>query len=387
MKEAIRLAFRNLWGAGIRTWLNAGVLAFSLIIVIFFTGLIDGWNEESRREGIAWEYAEGHLYHKDFDLLDAFTYLDGHGVLPQEEQVGLTPVLFRSITLYPQGRMVSALLKGIPTDQNVVKLPTASLDTVINGIPVMVGSRMADLLKVEVGDEIMMRWRDKYGAYDAQTVTIVKVFDCIVPGVDGGQIWMSLDKMAELTAMQGEASYFLADEDFDENSFKNDDWKYSDKEVLLKPMTDVINTKKSSGVFLYMLFLGIGLLAIFDTQVLSIFRRQKEIGTYIALGMTRWQVVRIFTFEGVMYSFFAVILAAVFGTPLLWLIAKVGYPMPGDASDYGMIMSNVIYPVYGLGLVVKSALSLMIFATLISFLPARKITKLNPILALKGKAF
>ena len=33
---------------------------------------------------------------------------------------------------------------------------------------------------------------------------------------------------------------------------------------------------------MYGLLLNIALLAIFDTQVLSIFRRQKEIGTYIA---------------------------------------------------------------------------------------------------------
>ncbi len=125
MRQAFQLAFRNLWGAGIRTWLNAAVLAFALIIVIFFTGLIDGWNEEARREGIAWEYAQGHLYHQNFDPNDPFTFLDGHGQLSQNEQHGLTTVLLRSITIYPHGRMVSALLKGIPADQKVVQLPTA----------------------------------------------------------------------------------------------------------------------------------------------------------------------------------------------------------------------------------------------------------------------
>ncbi len=233
----------------------------------------------------------------------------------------------------------------------------------------------------------MMRWRDKNGTYDALMVTVVKIFETIVPSVDQGIIWIDLEKMEALTAMEGEASYYIADENFNPSTFRNSEWKFSNSELLLKMLTDMINTKKSSGIFLYLLFLGIGLLAIFDTQVLSIFRRQKEIGTYIALGMTRWQVVRIFTFEGMMYSLFAVVLAAIFGTPLLWGLAKIGFPMMSSGEDYGMIIADVIYPVYTLELVLKSAFSLIAFATLVSFLPARKIAKLNPVLAIKGKAF
>jgi len=40
------------------------------------------------------------------------------------------------------------------------------------------------------------------------------------------------------------------------------------------------------------------LLAVFDTQVLAIFRRRKEMGTLMALGMTRWDIISLFTLEG-----------------------------------------------------------------------------------------
>ncbi len=385
MRQAFQLAFRNLVGAGLRTWLNAIVLAFALIVVVFFNGLIDGWNGEAKRESTAWEYNAGHLYHADLDLHDPFTYLDGHGVLAKEKQEGLTPVLLRSITLYPQGRMVPALLKGIPVDQSIVSLPTSYLRGEEGGaFPVIIGQRMAQTLHIAEGDEIRMRWRDKNSTYDALSVKVAKVFETVVPGVDAGQIWMSLERVQQLTAMEGEVSYWIASK---APTITDENWRFASTEELLQPMTDLINTKKSSGIFMYILFLGIGLLAIFDTQVLSIFRRQKEIGTYIALGMTRWQVVRVFTIEGIIYSFFAVVIAGVLGTPLLWYLAEAGYPMAlGDADFGNMVMSDVIYPVYDTGMVVTSALSMMLFATLVSFIPARKIAKLNPILALKGKA-
>lgn len=385
MKEAIKLAFRNLRGAGLRTWLNAIVLAFALIIVIFFSGLIDGWNEEARRDGIAWDYAQGHLYHRDFDINDPFTYMDGHGSIEEVQKEGVCPILLRSVTLYPQGRMLNAVLKGIDPKQTIVKLPTAQLiSTDSTNIPVIIGERMAQMLNVEKGEQVMMRWRDKNGTYDAQTVTIAEIFTTNVPSVDMSQMWIDINKLYSLTDMHGEASYFVLD---DANPEMGDNWKLVTQEELIAPLTAVIESKKAGGIVMYIIFLSIGLLAIFDTQVLSIFRRQKEIGTYIALGMTRWQVVRIFTFEGLMYSLFAVVLAAIFGTPLLWAAAEYGYPMGMEEVDMGtLIISNVIYPTYGVGMVIKSILSMVTFATLVSFIPARKIAKLNPILALKGKA-
>ena len=74
-------------------------------------------------------------------------------------------------------------------------------------------------------------------------------------------------------------------------------------------------------------------LAIFDTQVLSIFRRQKEIGTYIAMGMTKRQVVGIFTVEGAMHSILAVIVGAIYGVPLFIQQSAKGISFGMDAFD------------------------------------------------------
>ena len=41
---AIKLALRNLIGAGLRTWLSVFVLAVILILIIWQYGVIDGWD-------------------------------------------------------------------------------------------------------------------------------------------------------------------------------------------------------------------------------------------------------------------------------------------------------------------------------------------------------
>jgi len=383
MRLAFQLAYKNLIGAGLRTWLNSIVLSFAFVLIIFFNGLLDGWNQQARLDGINWEYANGHLINEEYDSYNPFSIQDGHAVLPKEDQANLTPVLVRQATIYPQGRMFPIMLKGIDSKQSTIKLPSNLLNTSEANIPVIIGNRMAETTNLKVGDDVLLRWRDKNGTYDASSVTIVGIFDTNVAFVDSGQIWVAIDKLWEMTGLYNHASLFIANDNYIHKNLKG--WRYEDREFLLKELTKIIETKKVSSSIMYFLLLSIGLLAIFDTQVLSVFRRQKEIGTYISLGMTRFQVVKIFTAEGSMYSIFAVFLAAAYGIPLLGYIAKTGITFPMSGDDYGIIMAETIYPVYSFNLVFGTIVIVVLLATIVSFLPARKISKMNPVEALKGK--
>lgn len=162
-------------------------------------------------------------------------------------------------------------------------------------------------------------------------------------------------------------------------------WRYEDREMLLQEIEDVIKAKRSSSVVISILLLGIALLAIFDTQVLSVFRRQKEIGTYIALGMTRLKVMLIFTIEGTIHSLLAIVLGCIWGIPLLKWVQHTGIPMPQMTDQAGLAVSDKIIPAYSMGLIMTSVILVVISSLVVSYLPARKITKMNPTEALKGK--
>lgn len=136
---------------------------------------------------------------------------------------------------------------------------------------------------------------------------------------------------------------------------------------------------------MYILLLLLAMLGIFDTQILSIFRRQKEIGTDMALGMTRTQVVTLFTSEGAMHAILAAILAAVYGIPLLALQAVHGFKLPQATDDYGLAIAEKIFPVYSVKLVAGTILIVFITATIVSYLPSRKIAKMKPTEAIRGK--
>jgi len=382
MKLALKLAFKNIYGAGLRTVLNVIVLSFSFVIIIFLNGVMDGWNAQAKKDTIEWEYGYGQLRHKDYDPYDPYTILDSHAPIP-EDRPDLTPVLIHQASIYPEGRMMNIVLKGIDADQQTLLLPTSSLSAKENQYPVVIGKRFAASSKLNVGDEVLLRWRDVNGTYDANTIYISAIFDSNVPTIDDGQIWMNIDDLWQMTGQVNEATLLV----LNENSapLESTLWNFYSQKELLSTIEEIIATKKISSSIMYILLLAIALLAIFDTQVLSIFRRQKEIGTYVALGMTRRKVVGLFTVEGSMYSILALFLASLYGTPFFIFIKKIGIPVAEADQEVGLAIAERIFPIYGFSLVVGTVIVVVLASTIVSFLPARKIAKINPVSALKGK--
>ena len=383
MKLAFQLAYKNLMGAGLRTWLNVAILSFSFVIIIFFNGMIDGWNQQAKMDSINWEFGNGELLNAGYDPYDAFSLQDGHGKLPDDKDKNLTPVLISQASIYPQGRIMAVLLKGIDTSQNILALPTHLLEKNKAQIPAIIGTRMAASMNVKTGDEILLRWRDKNGTFDAASITIAGIFSTNVPTVDNGQIWIPIKKLWEMTGLNQQATLFIANKNYQPENIAG--WNFKSQETLLKNINDIIAMKKVSGAIFYLLLLAIALLAIFDTQVLSIFRRQKEIGTYISLGMTRMQVVGLFTVEGSMYSLMAIIVGCIYGIPLFIYMTHAGIAVPQATQGMGIAISNKIFPVYGVALILGTIALVVISSTIVSYLPARKIANMDPVNALKGK--
>ena len=93
-------------------------------------------------------------------------------------------------------------------------------------------------------------------------------------------------------------------------------------------------------------------------------------------GRSRWPL------HGIM----ALIVGAAYGIPILYVTAAKGLTFPKEAVDsMGVAMSNVLYPSYSLKLVLGTTLLVFVTVTIVSFMPARKIVKLRPTDALRGK--
>ncbi|MDL2312462.1 FtsX-like permease family protein [Bacteroidales bacterium OttesenSCG-928-B11] len=386
----LRTAFKNILGAGKRTWLIVFVLSFTMVIMVGFNGLIDGWVEESKIESVNWQMGDGQFWHPQYDRYDIFSLQDAHGKYPEElapyvENKSITPILLTQATIYPQGRMQNVILNGIDMEQSVLEIPSSLLkNDDQTDIPVIIGERMANAADLKEGDRVMLRWRDKNGAFDAKEVIVAGIFTNKVPATDAGQIWLNIHDLYEMTGMSNEATYFVKSQ---ECPLEQDagEWIFRDLDYLLADINEMEQSANVESAIVFILLLSISLLAVFDTQTLSIFRRQKEIGTYIALGMTPKKVIGLFTLEGTCYSILAVFAGIIWGTPLLILFQKYGFSIPESTQDMGVVMGDAMYPAYHLSSITISILIIIVLSAIISYIPTRKIAKQNVVHALKGK--
>jgi putative ABC transport system permease protein len=389
MKTALKLAYRNLIGAGLRTWLNVIVLSFSFVVIIWLKGVMVGWDHQAKTDMTNWEIGGGQYWHENYDPYDPFSLTDSHGPVPEEfrEEIAhgnMEPVLVVQGTIYPQGRMQAIAIKGINPLQDIFLLPTHKLDTVTPAVPAVIGAMMARNLQLGKGDFFTLRWRDNKGTFDAAEIVITDIFSSNVPSVEMAQIYIPITTLWDMTMMHGQAT-ILTFRYPDKNRPAVDGWTLKSKEQLTASVDEMIKTKTVGQSVFYVILLLLAMLAIFDTQVLSIFKRQKEIGTYVALGYTRSEVVGLFTVEGAMHSVFAAVVAAAYGLPFLAWQAKVGWTIPMDASEFGMAMAQTLFPVYSVGLVVSTVMIVVVVTTFVSYWPSRKIAKMNPTEALRGR--
>ncbi len=386
---AFRLAYRNLIGAGLRTWLNVIVLSFSFVVIIWMQGLLIGWDHQAKNDIEKWEIGQGQFWHNNYDPYDPFTFSDSYAPLPENFNVFiesglLVPVLVTPGSIFPEGRMQSVTIKGIPKNQNLLSLPTYKLDTLTDAIPVIIGINMARKSHLKRGDITTLRWRDKMGTFDAAQIIVADIFATNVPAVDAGQIWIDIEVLRNMMLLQNQATFITFGKDYIVNHIP-DNFILKTKRELTAEIDEMIKLKSSSQPVFYFVLLLLAMLAIFDTQVLSIFRRQKEIGTYVALGYTRKQVVLLFTIEGAMHAVLAAMLAMVYGIPFFIWQSKSGFTIPMDASEFGLAMAQTLYPVYNAGLVIVTTLIVFLTTTIVSYWPSRRIAKMNPTDALRGK--
>ena len=386
-----KIALKNLLGARLRTFLNVLVTSISFFLIIFITGLYDGMRQHAKQVTIDTEVAGGAYWHPKYDPMDPMLFEDAHSILPSEidfliQEKKAVAVLVSQAAIYPNGRIMPVVMKGIDPAQNIVNMPTGSLsqNKDIN-IPVLIGKGMANNAKLDIGDSFTIRWLDSDGTYDADEGTVVHIMDTENFKLDIGHIWIPINKAQEMLAMKNEVTYVAYKEGLAKVKAPGD-WIHRDVEYLIQDIEAAIEADKPGNQIMFAILLALAAMGIFNAQVLSIFRRGKEIGTLMALGMTRSRVVGLFTLEGSINAILAAVLTVFPFGVILWWTAKYGVPMPIDYSEMGFMIAKRLIPVYSLGLIFTTTVLIFTIVLVVSYLPSKRISRMKPTEALRGKA-
>ncbi len=388
---ALKLALRNITHSGLRSLLNVFILSFAFVLIVWTQGIYDGMLNQIKNSMIESEIGGGQLWSEKYNPDDPFGLEEAHSIIPKQisediRQNLATPILITPASIFPNGRIHSIVLKGISSSQQILNFPSELLhnDSSDELIPAIIGERMSKSAGLAKGDIITLRWRDSHGTFDATDIKIKEIISTTVQTIDAGQIWISLENLQKMLIAPNECTIVVYSEEMENKMPHIAGWIIKNYDYLLKELFDFIESKTVGSGIMYILLLAMALLAIFDTQVLAIFRRRKEMGTLMALGMTRGEIIKLFTLEGSLYGILALLLGAIYGTPLLIITNELGIGLP-QVSQQLFSIGAKLYPTYGVKLFIGTSLILLISVIVVSYLPTRRISKLDPTEALRGK--
>jgi ABC-type lipoprotein release transport system permease subunit len=130
-----------------------------------------------------------------------------------------------------------------------------------------------------------------------------------------------------------------------------------------------------------LLIAGIGIL---NLLLMAVYERTREIGLLGALGLRPRQISLLFILEGTMMGFVGVAAGIAVGLLLNGLMKQVGMDLSSmsTATSYMALLSDPIYPSWGLENIVGRSLTVLIIAALAALYPAYEAARREPAEAL-----
>jgi ABC-type lipoprotein release transport system permease subunit len=199
--------------------------------------------------------------------------------------------------------------------------------------------------------------------------------------VDEGVVWIRLDHLRAMTTRPGEVSWVAV------KKFVGtvDGVKFHTLDILIADLMALLEQDRRNSRILWAILMFLAGTSVFNTQILNIFKRQKEIGTLMALGVEANKIVRMFVLEGSLAAFGAVVLGFILGIPFFKWFQSIGLDVSHLSDSTMPVRERVFLDIQFLEVVSTVSLVVLIMI-LVAWWPVRKISRLDPTLALRGRA-
>ncbi len=384
-----QMALKNFLRQGMRAFLNVLVTALTMVAVVFNISLYNGFLDQAIHNMVTTDVAGGHYRAPEFDLLSPTEWEDQTfktpGILSSLPSTDKAEVLLLQGQIFPNRRLFPVQLRGMEMQQTLLDLPFDKLEEwnapIDDVIPIIIGKQMADKSHLKLGDYVVMKWRDRFGAVDALDVQVVDVVPLVNVRLDQGVVWLRLDHLRKITHREQEVSW-IAVKQF-QGAIANTEFQAP--EILLKDILDMIKNDRRFAVIIWIILIFLAGISVFNTQYLNIFKRQREIGMLMAFGMPPARIVRLFTVEGSLAAISAVGVALVLGTLIFTWFQSVGLDVSHLSETNIPIRENIFLKIDPVE-VILSAVIIVAIMIFVAWAPVRKISMLDATQALRGRA-
>jgi putative ABC transport system permease protein len=408
------LAWRNLWRHKRRTWLTVGAMIFCNTLLVFLISLQLGSYQMMIDNTLSAFSGHIQIQHSAYNeeqkmhqsvpgvvqLVDTVrTALGGEAnvaargiafaLASSEERsfgiqlVGVQPKFEAQVSTFPglisQGRYLS--------DSHASEI--------------VVGTILAQNLKVTVGDELTFIGSGLDGSFAAGVATVVGIIDTGFAEVDRAIAEVPLAWFQEVFAM-GEAGHSVVIqlsslEAVDptvarlrnmlatEPTLAGADLSVLDWNILEPGLKQAIKSDMTSAWFMYGVLILLVAFSVLNTQLMSVLERTREFGVMLALGTRPTTLAKLVGLETFVMSCLGMGLGVLLGGLLSFYLSHAGFYYPGmEEMAQKFNLPDRMYPQISLLSLLWGPAIVFLGAMLAAIYPAMRLFSLRPVAAMRA---
>jgi ABC-type lipoprotein release transport system permease subunit len=402
----LRLAWRNARRHGRRSILVVGAMAMGLALMMFYDGLIVGFeqaiygnairvlggNLQIHAPGFGEEAGQSPLLplpdearvleavRSLSDVRAASRRVETDGLASSREGafgvsiIGIEPEAEEAVNLAARNIVAGRYLKA--EDEDVALL----------------GRGLAEAMGLDVGDRFSVAGRARHEQLRNRTLAVIGIYDLGLPDIERRSLYVSLAEAERLYGMSGQATEVIVHLDRlgreaeiqAELQAALPDYNVTTWDTSFPELQRAIGTKSGAMDVFSVIIMLIAAIGILNLLLMAVYERTREIGILGALGLRPRQISLLFILEGTLLGLIGVAAGVLLGLAINGIVGRVGldYAQFAGLTEYTALISGRVYPTWGTEKLLGRALTVAAIAALAAFYPAREASQREPAEAL-----
>lgn len=400
------LAWRNLWRHSRRTWLTVGAMVLCNVLLVALISLQFGAYDMMLDNSLG--TVSGHLQVQHRQYLEEQRMRQ---VVPQ------AAVLARRLATVPGVAGTAARSEAFALaagDERSFGIRVTGVqparERAVSSLPglvrrgrylddgdaaeVVIGARLAENLRVDIGEELVLLGSGRDGSVAAGVATVVGILESGLTDVDRGLAAVPLGWFDATFAMRGaahrvvirlDALDLLADVQPQLRAALRDDGPLAlrDWNALQPGLQQAIRSDMLSAWFMYAVLIVLVALSVLNTQLMSVLERTREFGVMLALGLGPGRLARLVGMETCLLGLIGLLIGLLLGTALAWYLSVVGFSYPGlEEMSHRFNLPGRMYPQVSLLSMLWGPLTVFAGVLLSAVYPALQLFRLQPVAAM-----
>ena len=409
-----QLAWRNLWRNRRRTLIAMSAIGLGYAMLLFVACLMAGLRQQMIESGtdLVLSDIEVHAsgYYPDRPTHQTLGGQKGTDVSALVAAIAADPrVHAASPRVYGYGLVSAAhqsagaeLLGVVPDqEQKVTVLHTRIVkgSYLTEQMPkgIVMGDKLATMIGVGVGSEIVLLTQAANGSTGNDLYTVAGMFHTGLDDMDQGLVLMSLASLQELLRLPlgriHEIGIKLHDitEATTAAALEVQLNKTLPVQVrawpeLVPELADYVQFNRRVTFILFFIFFLLAVIGIVNTMLMAVIERTRELGMLMAVGMRPAQVVGLIVAEAASLAGASLVLGGALGAPLLWYLQVHGLRLGGaidEISLAGVMVGHLWYGRQDFTAYTQAALGLAVTALVSALYPALRAARFRPTQALR----